>query len=553
MKKFVKHIFAFAICAAALLSSCIKEPEYIRSTAELSVSLTGIEDTRSDTQGNLIKDAWIWAYQCTLSANGAPQIEDTATPVASRYVTGLNATNQISVHVPMPMCSEVGGTVVPQSYLLVAVINTEAFGTLNINANSTWGTVKDATFAMTDTLKNSYPKDNEPQVMPISNWTTLTITNADTHSDNCYKLNLPVYRAVAKTQLYMSKAGDFDLQVLGAEVVANKEYSAGMLLTGNANNLDSNGNQLKGDNNEAIQQGMPSEEANPWWWSASPTVKTADKGYQLKNGTSGFAETTITAKGNATNPQNGSFDWVASTFLLENDNEAAYGVGAYDTPQGDGYNLRVTYKVGDGEPVEVYTPLGKVVRNHDYKVYATVNAGGEMIFNIVVNEWLVEEQVLNYQDIATVTTDGHIKWSNLPSVAGQNIINTSGQVESGVINLTSAGGRTATFTFTLATPVTGTWIAELRTVKGDAGDIVFADGSTVMEGPIDNIANTITIKNLSDNLAQAGGVENQVELHIYAKAYWGNVLRSYRVDGIIGTLPAGVTVFTDYTIVQPTQ
>lgn len=549
MKKFVKYTLAIAICAAALLSSCIKEPEYIRSTAELSVSLTGIEDTRSETQGNLIKDAWIWAYQCTLSQNGAPQIEDTATPVASRYVTGLNATNQISVHVPMPMCSEVDGTVVPQSYLLVAVINTEAFGSLDINANSNWGTVKNATFAQTGAFWGGYPKNNAPEVMPISNWTTLTITNADTHSDNCYALNLPVYRAVAKTQLYMSKAGDFDLQVLDAKVVANTEYSAGMLLTGNANNLDSNGNQLKGDNNEAIQQGLPSEEANPWWWSASPAVKTADKGYQLKNGDGGFTAAEITTLGSATNPESGDFTWVASTFLLENDNEAAYGVGAFDAPQGDGYNLYVKYQVGEGEPVEVYTPLGKVARNHDYKVYATVNAGGEMIFNIVVNEWLVEEQVLNYQDIATVTTDGHIKWSNLPDVAGQNQINASGQVESGVINLTAAGGRTATFTFTLATPVTGRWIAELRTVQGDAGDIVFADGSTVMEGDIDNIANEITIKNLSDNLAQSGGEENRVTLHIYAKAYWGDVLRSYRVDGIVG---AGMT-FTDYTIVQPTQ
>ena len=552
MKNFVKHILAIAICAAALLSSCIKEPEYIRSTTELSVSLTGIEDTRSETQGNLIKDAWIWAYQCTLSANGAPQIEDTATPVASRYVTGLNATNQISVHVPMPMCSEVDGTVVPQSYLLVAVINTEAFGSLDINANSNWGTVKNATFAQTGAFWGSYPKDNAPDVMPISNWTTLTITNADTHSDNCYALNLPVYRAVAKTQLYMSKAGDFDLQVLDAKVVANTEYSAGMLLTGNANNLDSNGNQLKGDNNEAIQQGMPSEEANPWWWSASPAVKTADKGYQLKNGDSGFTAAEITTLGSATNPESGEFTWVASTFLLENDNEAAYGVGAYDAPQGDGYNLYVKYQVGEGEPVEVYTPLGKVARNHDYKVYATVNAGGEMIFNIVVNEWLVEEQVLNYQDIATVTTDGHIKWTSLPTIGDGsewNKKNDNGQVENGIINLTAAGGRTATFTFTLATPVTGRWIAELRTVQGDAGDIVFADGSTVMEGDIDNIANEITIKNLSDNLAQSGGVENRVTLHIYAKAYWGDVLRSYRVDGIVG---AGMT-FTDYTIVQPTQ
>ena len=556
MKKFVKYLLTIAICAAALLSSCIKEQEFIRSTTELSVSLTGIEDTRSETQGNLIKDAWIWAYQCTVNeTRNTITIDDSAVPVGSRYVYGLNSYDNISVHLPLPACSEQNGTPVPQSYLLVAVINTEAFGELNLSANSTWDTVKNATFAQTGTFWSGYPKDDAPEVMPISNWTTLKIQADNTHSDNCYNLNLPVYRAVAKTQLYMSKAGDFDLQVLDAKVVANTEYSQGMLLTGNKNSsvLDANGNPtsevLLGDNGEKVYQGLPSEAANPWWWSASPAVKTADKGYQLKNGDGGFTPAEITTLGSATNPESGDFTWVASTFLLENDNEAAYGVGAYDAPQGDGYNLYVKYQVGEGEPVEVYTPLGKVARNHDYKVYATVNAGGEMIFNIVVNEWLVEEQVLNYQDIATVTTDGHIKWSNLPEVAGQNQVNASGQVESGVINLTAAGGRTATFTFTLATPVTGRWIAELRTVQGDAGDIVFADGSTVMEGDIDNIANEITIKDLSDNLAQSGGVENRVTLHIYAKAYWGDVLRSYRVDGIVG---AGMT-FTDYTIVQPTQ
>lgn len=560
MKNFVKHTLAIAICAAALLSSCIKEPEYIRSTAELSVSLTGIEDTRSETQGNIIKDAWIWAYQCTLSANGAPQIEDTATPVASRYVTGLNATNQISVHVPMPMCSEVDGTVVPQSYLLVAVINTEAFGSLDINANSNWGTVKNATFAQTGAFWGSYPKDNAPEVMPISNWTTLTITNADTHSDNCYELNLPVYRAVAKTQLYMSKAGDFDLQVLGAEVVANKEYSAGMLLTGNANTLDSNGNQLKGDNNEAIQQGMPSEEANPWWWSASPTVKTADKGYQLKNSESGFTTATIETLGSATNPESGNFTWVASTFLLENDNEAAYGVGAYDTPQGDGYNLRVTYKVGDGEPVEVYTPLGKVVRNHDYKVYATVNAGGELTFTVIVNEWSEEkEELTDFQNSVTVDNNDRLRWTNVPmgNVDGDvantedNIFDasTTGLIPSGRIELgPNKGNNIATCKFGLRAPTDGKWYAELVLIKGKEGVITFDNGQTVISGDISNNIVTLNICTQEANNTSNSDEDNIVELQISAKKTWGGRERTYKVYNLTG-LKDG-TEDKNYTIRQ---
>lgn len=559
MKNFVKYTLAIAICAAALLSSCIKEQEFIRSTTELSVSLTGIEDTRSETQGNLIKDAWIWAYQCTLSENGAPQIEDAATPVASRYVTGLNATNQISVHVPMPMCSEVDGTVVPQSYLLVAVINTEAFGSLDINANSNWGTVKNATFAQTGAFWGSYPKDNAPDVMPISNWTTLTITNADTHSDNCYALNLPVYRAVAKTQLYMSKAGDFDLQVLDAEVVANTEYSAGMLLTGNANNLDSNGNQLKGDNNEAIQQGMPSEEANPWWWDATPAVKTANKGYQLKNGKSDFT-TTIETLGSATNPESGNFTWVASTFLLENDKEAAYGVGAYDTPQGEGYNLRVTYKVGDGEPVEVYTPLGKVVRNHDYQVKATVDAGGELTFTIEVVDWVEEEIEMNYENTVTIADNGYINWTTLPEKSNSVAELVNGKVASGQIDLTYEDGATAKCTFALQTPQYGTWHAELRTLSGVTGNIVFVDrqsGNVIGTSTKGDITGEngapqqaeLIIKNVGNNLATGGSTgDNVVELRIYATGIAG----VYQIPNLPGVFDADNNPkFAYYRLTQP--
>lgn len=585
MKNFVKHTLAIAICAAALLSSCIKEPEYIRSTAELSVSLTGIEDTRSETQGNLIQDAWIWAYQCTLDKeNGAPQIEDKATPVASRYVTGLNATNQISVHVPMPMCSEVDGKVVPQSYLLVAVINTEAFGSLDINANSNWGTVKNATFAQTGAFWGSYPKDNAPEVMPISNWTTLTITNADTHSDNCYALNLPVYRAVAKTQLYMSKAGDFDLQVLDAKVVANTEYSAGMLLTGNANNLDSNGNQLKGDNNEAIQQGMPSEEANPWWWSASPAVKTADKGYQLKNSASGFTPAEITTLGNTTTPDTGVFTWVASTFLLENDNEAAYGVGAYDTPQGEGYNLYVKYQVDGGEPVEVYTPLGKVVRNHDYQIKATVDAGGKMTLTVIVNEWSVEDRVdLDYQNTVTVSQNDRLQWDQVIADADgdgnvDTAVNANKMVESGVLYFPSTTGQEAVCHFSLKSPVDGEWQAELVHVSGETGHFVFSDatikvkaedgnteselsgitgeGTSLLRGPISNGVITLKIQTAKSNAAASGGMAGRepcrVRLEITAKKTWGGAERTYRVYDLTGLYKVvnGQNVDVNYELEQ---
>lgn len=541
MKNFVKHIFAVAICAAALLSSCIKEEAYLRETAELSVSLTRA-GTESVVQGDAINDAWIWAFQCTINdTTGAPTIDDSAVPMGSRYVSGLNSYGNISVHVPLPLCDG------SQDYLLVAVINTDAFGDLNLTGRSTWGTIKSATFEQTGDFWDAYPKDLVPEVMPISNWATFTVTSENTHSSGCYQLNLPVYRAVAKSQLYMAKTGDFAVEVLDAKVVAKNGYSTGALLTANATSAT-------GANNEAVQRGLPSDEADTWWWAAPTAITRTDYPdkltYQMRNSdsTTAIAATTITSINTTTTINDANFDWVASTFLLENNNDAPYGTGCFTEAQGGGYNLYVRFSV-DGVEKEVYTPLGKVVRNSDYQIKAVVDAGGELTMRVEVNAWTVDEVTLDYQDIATFKQEGCIKWSNLPTLEGWNAINDNGQVESGVINLNSAGGNTAQFSFMLDTPKGGTWIAELRTVKGNAGAIVFADGSSVMQGNIDNQLNTLTIKNLADNLASKGGVLNEVELHISAKGEWGGKERSYRVEGIVGS---GVD-FTNYKIQQPAQ
>ncbi|MBO5696870.1 MAG: hypothetical protein J6R90_00560 [Alistipes sp.] len=555
MKNFVKHIFAFAICAAALLSSCIKEQPYELNIAQLEVAVTRADASDSEKQGDGIGNAKFWVFECgELDSNGKPtSVSDNA--ISWRFEDNLNLVGKVErVHMELPLCDEDY-----QNYILVAVLNTEAFGsTITLDKNTTFSELQQALFdASSAEFWKRYPSDGDtvaapdPWKMPISNWKTFTVTNDNTHPSNCYELNLPVYRAVAKSQLFVKPASDnFTVTVNSASICSSAMPTNGAILTSNVksgltNNTIKSGVVYSQEGNAGDDVSVPDVVPNITY-TAGAAAKPLHNDYG-ENSALAFSPITASAT---------DYTWVGSTFIYENEEALPKDTEKYDAePTGNaGYYMQISYTVSEDDAVYTkYVALPAVVRNHDYQVKATVNAGGEMIFNIVVNEWLVEEQVLNYQDIATVTTDGHIKWSNLPSVAGQNIINASGQVESGVINLTAASGRTATFTFTLATPVTGRWIAELRTVKGDAGDIVFADGSTVMEGDIDNIANVITIKNLSDNLAQSGGVENRVTLHIYAKAYWGDVLRSYRVDGIIGTLPAGVTVFTDYTIVQPTQ
>ena len=569
MKNFVKHILAIAICAAALLSSCIKEENFRLDTVELTVNLTRAdsESSGSKEQGDEINDVMIWAFPCALNnSSGAPTLDDDTKATGFTYATGLKLYQSISVHVPLTVCDG------EQSYVVVAVINSPAFDTTisAFGARTTWGALKSATFAKSGDFWNSYPKDKTPEQMPISNWATLTIKNntqkKNTHSNNqCYQLNLPVHRAVAKTQLYMSKAGNFKLQVLDAKVVANNGYSNGAVLTASAE-------QSTGSNNEAIQRGKPSEASTTWWW-ASPTAITRAEGatdpavtYQLKNSDSGFTAAEITTLGSATNPESGDFTWVASTFLLENDNEAAYGVGAYDAPQGEGYNLYVKYTV-DGQEYEVYTPLGKVVRNHDYQVKATVDAGGEITLNIEVVDWVEEEIEMTYENTVTIDPNGFLKWTQLPNTTISS--ETGITYQDKVINMTESAGQVAVCTFALQTPQYGTWHAELITVEGVSGAIAFFDKDgnnlgTSTSGPIswlegdtipddkvvgDPRPGKLIIKTVKGNYTGEGSLgRNLVELRIYATGPAG-VYQIPNLPGVFNT--DGTIKFSYYQLLQP--
>ena len=98
MKNFVKHILAIAICAAALLSSCIKEENFKRDTVQLNVTLTrsSADSTQPGTgieQGDKIEDVTLWAFSYTEVNNGFPVIADNAEAVGYRYVSGITNIN----------------------------------------------------------------------------------------------------------------------------------------------------------------------------------------------------------------------------------------------------------------------------------------------------------------------------------------------------------------------------------------------------------------------------------------------------------------------------
>lgn len=474
MKK-ITYILSAVACLAALLTSCVKEESYTREVAELNIDLTPIEENGSVVQGDAITDAMIWAFQCTLNGEtGAPTISDGAKAVGARYVYDLNTYGRISVHVPLPICNG------SQDYLLVAVINTQAYGNFALTSDSTWGAIKAATFNNTGTFWSQYPNDEgkTPEVMPISNWTTFTVTSNNTHADKCYQLNLPVYRTVSKAQFLVAKAtDDFDLDILDVKVVANSGYSTGALLTANPETSD-------GANSEKIQRGKPDATATSWWW-ASPTAVTRAEGvtapaitYQLKNSDSGFSPVNdVTTEVSADDHGDGAtYAWIGSTFLFENNNDADYGeTGCYDAAQGDGYNLYVKYSV-NGEEYEVYTPLGKVVRNHDYQVRALVEAGGKLSLNLVVNEWKEDEVTYNYTEQVTVEGENQLKWTAKASESLANNVNT--------VTLAAADSNNnstpyAVCEFYISTPDDAEWHAAFVEGAINAFEFVDAGGNGV--------------------------------------------------------------------------
>ena len=509
MKK-ISNIIVLGLCLAAFFTSCVKEENYVREIAELNVNLTPIEENGSVVQGDAITDAMIWAFQCTLNdETGAPTIEDSATAIGARYVYDLDTYGSISVHVPLPICNG------SQDYLLVAVINTQAYGNFNLTSDSTWSAIKAATFGGGGAFWSQYPNDEgkTPEVMPISNWTTFTITSDNTHDDNCYQLNLPVYRTVAKAQFSVAKASEnFDLDILDVKVVANSGYSAGALLTANAE-------RATGSNNEKIQRGKPDAAATNWWW-ASPTEvtttntpaegETVAEGegegeaepaikYQLKNSDSGFSEvndiTTVVSADD--HGDDATYAWIGSTFLFENNNDAPDGenTGCYAAAQGNGYNLYVKYQIGEEDPIEVYTPLGKVVRNHDYQVRALVEAGGKMSLRIYVNEWkYYDVQEYNFETEVSVAENGTLNWTT----SGGETPKENGEEKWTVVKLAPADDNSdkpyAVCTFNIATPVDATWRAAL--VGGNINAFEFVangKGVSTVSGNVGEAA-TITIR-----------------------------------------------------------
>ena len=419
MKKFRLAVLAAVVCTAALLTSCIKEESYEVDMAQLDVSFDTRSSADSQSQGDGIKDVMLWAFKCTLNNDGNPtDVIETAT--GWRHVQNVNANGSLTnIHLQLPICGDGTSSTASQSYVVVAVINTEQFGTTSIGGFSRATTYTDlttGTFDASGTLFWKYRPDDEdlvPEDMPVSSWATITLSNENTHPDRCLELTLPAYRAVAKAQLNMNKSSDlFGVIVTDVKIISTSAPNVGLILSKSSKTPDSG---------DAKRLCYPNQIDGPQWWG-TPTKAAAE--IQLANSPDIDldAEDNITSVSSSFFPTGASYNTdptvyspIGSAFLYENKAEPVDAGTEYKTEptSGNGYYMEIkyvfnrNYKDADGkdlmwnddgtfndsldgnETVTRYVPLPKVVRNHDYRVNATVsvNVDGYLIVNYQVTDW----------------------------------------------------------------------------------------------------------------------------------------------------------------------
>ena len=389
------YIYIAAMCLAAL-TGCIKEDLNIAEEVTLEVSLDTREGTQGSSlnQGDKIKDAMVWVFDT--NNNNACVGWRTFTAAENTY-----AQIPLEMHVPVPTCNG------SANYRVVAVLNREKWGDLanSFGSGTTYAQLTTAKFA-NDELMNSVVSDSPettggtPSVMPASHWCDVTVygtnykNNQDTpmsnHPDNCAVANLNVFRAVAKTQLFVSKAtNDFKLEITGVQVKSAKAPNKGMVLS------------------SVAAADLAAENGNPtaaWFGSLDDTNDyTANFSQPLKSADGASAALTVAA-GTATAAGG---DYVGAAFLYENPDgwtvsdwtshdcsKAPEGAGLRDdetSPTKFGYYMEVKYKINDGTETTSYVPLPSVVRNHDYQGRATIeNTKTEVKFSVTytVKPWV---------------------------------------------------------------------------------------------------------------------------------------------------------------------
>lgn len=547
MKNFVKHTLAIAICAAALLSSCIKEEAYVTQDVLIDVTLTRA-GTSSAQQGDQIEDIMLWAFEL----NDAGEVINDGKPIGWRQFTPPAETyTSLNIHLPVKKCGAGGAT-----YRLIAVLNRTTFTDANgaqiaFGPDTTYQQLTTGKFVSASLLAETPEegKPGEPAVMPITHWADVSVAADDVHATACAEVNIPVYRTVAKTQFYMACKSNqlFDVTIKELSLHCGAMPTEGVILSSLA------------------PTALNDQSTTPaWFGSTAPATGSAANYSLFTEGATPkmltkYHEERPTIADNETAVK--YYDLIGSHFIYETSNKSTTDIATTTAPTKDpGYYYKIVYEA-DGQERTYYTGIPySILRNHDYQIHALVEGGsGELTFTIEVVDWQQENITMTYENTVTIADNGYISWTQLPEKGG-NVVTTDGKVMSGEINLTYEAGATAKCTFALQTPQYGTWHAELRTLSGVTGNIVFVDrqtGNVIGTSTSGDISDEngapqqaeLIIKNVGNNLATGGSTgDNVVELRIYATGVAG----VYQIPNLPGVFDAnGDPVFPYYKLTQP--
>lgn len=533
MKNFVKYTFAFAICAAALLSSCIKEESYEVHELMLDANIT--RATTSSEQGDQINDVMIWAFDANDSFKKVGWVS---------YTAPANTYKDITVHVPVKICGDAGST-----YRLVAVINKDKFkNTVTFDSNTTYQELIAASFDNSDLIAENLVETNNPgnpAVMPISHWCDVPVTEADFGQHK--HVVMKVFRSVAKTHFYITKKSEFAMNVTTLELHNGCLPTGGMVLS------------------NSTSTALESDSATPSWFSTNGKIPATVSATTLVDNLITSPVAVVQGMVDETDNRDGAnldltkYQLVGSKLIYETNKTATVAEGYGSVTETSGYYYKIGYTVGDGTEYIRYFALPQIARNHDYQVRARVDAGGKMTLTILVNEWTEDEnQVIDYQNSVTVETSDMLKWTSYTSYSYNNT--TEVPVVDGNIDFEGLNNGAAQCTFRLRTPKGGSWYAELVTISGDPDHFVFekaevthtvegasqtttinGSNSTVISGDISDgeISDgeiKLYIKTAKGNSAtQNNATEDAVvELQISAKKTWGGRDRTYKVYGLTG-------------------
>ena len=189
-------------------------------------------------------------------------------------------------------------------------------------------------------------------------------------------------------------------------------------------------------------------------------------------------------------------------YLAENNkgDEAKYDYGATDYTTGDAATkatvLKIDYSLDGGKTSKSgYVKMPQIKRNTWYKVLARIQANGELTLTLKVQKWSSGQiQNVNFRDEVTLSK---ASWSFDEGVKnGQN----------GNIIFGTAKDLSATYRFTLDTPVGGKWYASL---DGDIQNFVLETGEgdskqsgKTVSGNITAQSTSVTVKTIVSNAEQ---------------------------------------------------